>query len=35
MAFTKYLSIEKEKKMNPRFQSADQNLVKVLFADLN
>ena len=27
MIFTKYLSVEKRKKINPRFESADQNLV--------
>ena len=29
MTFTKYLLIEKKRKMNPHFESADQNLVYI------
>ena len=29
MTFTKYFSIEKKKKINRRFESADQNLVLI------
>ena len=32
MTFTKYLSIKKKTKINPRFESAGQNLVKLLIA---
>ena len=34
MTFTKYFSVEKKTKINPRFESVDQNLVIVLNVDV-